>query len=107
MRAKNRHAPQRAQIDQTAAPVAASTSPAGASAFTFGEPMPVMNRAELLDYAELVSYNGWYEPPISWAGLAKTFRAGTHHASALYFKRNVLASTFIPHKLLSRDTFRR
>ncbi|WP_321815674.1 MULTISPECIES: phage portal protein [unclassified Paraburkholderia] len=107
MKARHRRAPQRAPFEQAAAPVAASTSAAGATAFTFGEPTPVMNRMELLDYAELVSYNGLYEPPISWNGLAKSFRAGTHHASALYFKRNVLASTFIPHRLLSRDTFRR
>jgi PBSX family phage portal protein len=83
------------------------SSAAKATAFTFGEPVPVLNRTEILDYADLVTVNGWYEPPVSWAGLAKSFRAGTHHASALYFKRNVLASTFIPHKLLSRDTFRR
>ncbi|POR46732.1 PBSX family phage portal protein [Paraburkholderia eburnea] len=107
MKERNRRAQQRAQTEQLTAPVTASSAPAGASAFTFGDPMPVMNRADLLDYAELVSYNGWYEPPISLAGLAKSFRAGTHHASALYFKRNVLASTFIPHRLLSRDTFRR
>src|SRR6185437_8417410 len=43
--------------------------------------------------------------PVSWSGLAKSFRAGVHHSSAIYFKRNVLASTFIPHRLLSRDEF--
>jgi PBSX family phage portal protein len=85
----------------------ATASATKATAFTFGDPVPVLNRAEILDYAELVTLNGWYEPPVSWAGLAKSFRAGTHHASALYFKRNVLASTFVPHKLLSRDIFRR
>ncbi|SFU24694.1 phage portal protein [Paraburkholderia aspalathi] len=89
---------------QPAAPVPATSR---AEAFTFGDPMPVLNRAEILDYCELVTINGWYEPPVSWSGLAKTFRAGTHHASALYFKRNVLASTFIPHPKLSRETFRR
>jgi PBSX family phage portal protein len=77
------------------------------TAFTFGEPLPVMSRAEILDYAELVTVNGWYEPPVSWAGLSKIFRSGTHHASAIYFKRNVLASTFVPHPLMSRDAFRR
>ncbi|WP_322029087.1 phage portal protein [Paraburkholderia sp. J76] len=103
---KARH--RRAQLARETTPAAAVASrPAPATAFTFGDPMPVLNRAELLDYAELVQINGWYEPPVSWSGLAKSFRAGTHHASALYFKRNVLASTFIPHKLLSRDTFRR
>ncbi|MCG1038186.1 MULTISPECIES: phage portal protein [Burkholderiaceae] len=87
--------------------LSARRRPGRASAFTFGDPVPVLNRAELLDYTELATINGWYEPPVSWSGLAKSFRAGTHHASALYFKRNVLASTFVPHRLLSRDTFRR
>lgn len=73
-------------------------------AFTFGEPLPVMN-GELLDYVESWANGKWYEPPLSWDGLAKSFRASPHHASALYVKRNVLASTFIPHKLLDRATF--
>lgn len=73
-------------------------------AFTFGEPLPVMN-GELLDYVESWINGDWYEPPLSWDGLAKSFRASPHHASALYVKRNVLASTFIPHKLLDRATF--
>jgi PBSX family phage portal protein len=86
-----------------AAPAPAAQS--RAEAFTFGDPTPVMDRAEILDYVECWSNGDWYEPPVSWAGLAKTFRAGTHHSSALYFKRNILASTFIPHKLLSRQAF--
>jgi len=44
---------------------------------------------------------------VSWSGLAKSFRASTHHSSALFFKVNILASTFIPHKLLSRHAFER
>jgi PBSX family phage portal protein len=76
-------------------------------AFTFGDPVPVMDRAEILNYAECWSTGKWYEPPVSWSGLAKSFRAGAHHSSALHFKCNVLTSTFIPHKLLSLDTFSR
>jgi PBSX family phage portal protein len=74
-------------------------------AFTFGDPTPVMDRSGIFDYAEAWSNGKWYEPPVSWEGLAKTFRAGTHHSSAIYFKRNVLASTFIPHPLLTREMF--
>jgi PBSX family phage portal protein len=85
----------------------APASPGRAEAFTFGDPLPVLDRAEILDYVECWANGQWYEPPVSWAGLAKTFRAGTHHSSALYFKRNVLASTFVPHKLLSRAAFSR
>jgi PBSX family phage portal protein len=80
-------------------------APARAEAFTFGDPIPVMDRPEILDYVETWSAGKWFEPPVSFSGLAKTFRAGVHHSSAIYFKRNVLASTFIPHKLLSRDEF--
>lgn len=96
--------------EQDSAAVAAAPTVATSSkmeAFTFGDPIPVMDRADILDYAQCWSNGQWYEPPVSWAGLAKTFRAGTHHSSALYFKRNVLASTFIPHKLLSRGAFSR
>jgi PBSX family phage portal protein len=84
---------------------AAPAAPARAEAFTFGDPMPVLERAEILDYVETWAAGKWFEPPVSFAGLAKSFRAGVHHGSAIYFKRNVLASTFIPHKMLSRDEF--
>ncbi len=77
----------------------------GMEAFSFGDPVPVMDGRELMDYAETWLNGKWYEPPTSWEGLARSFRASTHHSSALYFKRNVLASTFIPHKLLDRATF--
>lgn len=79
----------------------------GMEAFSFGDPVPVMDGRELMDYAETWLNGKWYEPPMSWEGLARSFRASTHHSSALYFKRNVLASTFIPHKLLDRATFRK
>lgn len=76
-------------------------------AFTFGEPESVLDRNEILDYIEAWSNGRWYEPPISLDGLAKSFRANPHHSSAIYTKRNVLASTFIPHRLLSREAFSR
>ncbi|MDC6131774.1 phage portal protein [Burkholderia gladioli] len=82
-------------------------APAAGEAFTFGDPMPVLSRADILDYCEVLSNGTWYEPPVSFTGLAKSFRAGTHHASAIFFKRNVLASTFIPHPKLSREAFSR
>jgi capsid portal protein len=61
-----------------------------------------MDRAEILDYVETWAAGKWFEPPVSLAGLAKSFPAGVHHSSAIYFKRNVLSATFIPHKLLTR-----
>lgn len=89
----------------TAASPAPVAAPPRAEAFTFGDAMPVMDRSEILDYVESWSAGDWFEPPVSFAGLAKSFRAGVHHSSAIYFKRNVLSSTFIPHKLLTREEF--
>lgn len=91
---------------------AAAVTPAGgaathAEAFTFGDPVPVMDGADILDYTECWSNGQWFEPPVNFAGLAKSFRAGTHHSSALYFKVNMLASTFVPHRWLSRSAFER
>ncbi|HCU0895058.1 TPA: phage portal protein [Serratia marcescens] len=76
-------------------------------AFTFGDPVPVLDRRELLDYVECVRMDKWYEPPISFDGLARTFRATVHHSSPLYVKRNILTSTFKPHRLLSQQAFSR
>lgn len=90
---------------------AARTDNASAAApgmsFSFGDAMPVLQRADILEYVELWSNGNYYEPPVSFTGLAKSLRAGTHHASAIYFKRNVLASTFIPHPKLTTESFRR
>ncbi|RQR78699.1 phage portal protein [Burkholderia sp. Bp9015] len=97
---------QRLPRARAARPTPAPAAPSG-EAFTFGDPMPVLSRADILDYCEVLSNGEWYEPPVSFIGLAKSFRAGTHHASAIFFKRNVLASTFIPHPKLSREAFSR
>ncbi|SQS97642.1 phage capsid protein [Escherichia coli] len=64
-------------------------------AFTFGEPVPVLDRRDILDYVECISNGRWYEPPVSFTGLAKSLRAAVHHSSPIYVKRNILASTFI------------
>lgn len=87
-------------------PVAAKPAP-GIEAFTFGDPTPVLDRRELLDYVESWWNGRWYEPPVSMDGLAKGFRSSPHHSSAIYMKRNLLASLFVPHRLLSRDAFTR
>lgn len=75
--------------------------------FSFGDPVEVLDRRELLDYVECMRMGQWYEPPLPWDGLARSFRAAAHHSSAVYVKRNILVSTFIPHPLLSRATFER
>lgn len=76
-------------------------------AFTFGEPVPVLDRRDILDYVECISNGRWYEPPVSFTGLAKSLRAAVHHSSPIYVKRNILASTFIPHPWLSQQDFSR
>lgn len=81
--------------------------PPGAEVFSFGDPTPVLDRSEILDYIECWTNGRYYEPPISWDGLAKSFRASVHHSTAIYVKRNLLAATFVPHALLSREAFSR
>ena len=90
-------------------PAPAPQAPAQAQAFTFelGEPEPVIGgRSALLEYAECLECGDWYEPPVSLAALARLLRVGAHHESALRFKVNVLASTFIPSQWLSAEAFR-
>ncbi|MEE8731770.1 MAG: phage portal protein [Rahnella inusitata] len=79
----------------------------GAEAFSFGDPTPVLDRREIMDYIECTGNGQWYEPPVSFDGLARTLRAAVHHSSSLYVKRNILASTFVPHPLLSQQEFSR
>ena len=100
-RKSNKPSPSK-QLAVTASPV-----PGTVQAFTFGEPAPVLDRRELLDYIEAWSVGRWYEPPISLDGLAKSYRASPHHSSAIQVKRNVLVSTFKPHPKLSREDFSR
>jgi PBSX family phage portal protein len=75
--------------------------------FTLGDPTPVLEHSDILESTECWLNGRWYEPPISFAGLAKSFNASVHHSSAIYFKVNMLASTFVPNKILTRDTFKR
>lgn len=84
-----------------------STTPARAEAFAFGDPVPVLDMRNLLDYLEAANAGEWYEPPISLEALAQSFRAAIHHSSPLYFKRDILASCYRPHPALPRASFAR
>ncbi|WGA02977.1 phage portal protein [Enterobacter ludwigii] len=77
----------------------------GTQLLTFGEPEPVLNYGAIMECLECVNNGIWYEPPVDFDGLARLSRATPHHGSALFVKRNILASTFIPHPLLSRGEF--
>ncbi|WP_068634918.1 phage portal protein [Thauera butanivorans] len=108
--AKHRHRRHGPRSNTYAAQAATAPSlaspPARAEAFTFGDPVAVLDRRELLDYIECWEVNGkYYEPPLSWDGLAKSFRAAVHHSSPIYLKRNILVATYRPHPLLSRQDF--
>ena len=98
---QNKKAQYTAKQQQTSAPAQSM------EAFTFGEPTAVLDRRDILDYVECVDNGRWYEPPVSFSGLAKSLRAAVHHSSPIYVKRNILASTYIPHPLLSQQDFSR
>lgn len=78
----------------------------GIEAFTFGDPVPVTSVSDMFNEGLWLSPNEWYEPPVPFAVLAKTYRATAHHGSAMQVKRNILARTYIPHPLLSSAHFR-
>ncbi|WP_263264877.1 phage portal protein [Pseudomonas sp. RIT-PI-S] len=83
-----------------------ATAPgARVEAFTFGEPVPVLDGREVLDCCECWFNGRWYEPPVALEGLARATGASVFLRSGLNFKRNALARTFIPHRLLSRAGF--
>jgi len=89
------------------APVGEVLQGSSAEAFSFGDAVPVMEMSGFMDYLQCLPMGKWYEPPVSWDGLARTMRAGVHHSSAIVCKRNILEATFIPHKLLSGADFSR
>ncbi|MDO4697615.1 MAG: phage portal protein [Pasteurellaceae bacterium] len=67
---------------------------ASAEVFSFGEPVPVMDKMDILNYLSCsVQCSKWYDPPVAWSSLAKSLRASTHHESAITVKANLLADT--------------
>lgn len=75
----------------------------------FGDPEPVLDGRSLFEYGYCPHFswaNGYfYDYPFDINGVAKLFRATSHHTSALITKRNVLTSLFIPHEKLDRKNF--
>ena len=74
----------------------------------FGDPVPMLDRS-LVDYVETWLWEGVFQPPVPFEGLAKSFRANAHHPSAVYCKRNILLSTCVLEKpaVLSFETLER
>ena len=53
-------------------------------AFSFGEPEPVLDRADILNYFEsVVLYDKYYYPPMDFSGLARLLQSSSHHQSAI------------------------
>ena len=61
---KKRQKKQPKQTNMTA------SAPQKMEAFTFGEPSPVLDRRDILDYVECINNGKWYEPPVDF------YRAG-------------------------------
>jgi len=81
--------------------------PPQVEAFTFGDPTPVLDLADFFYEGVWVSgLYDWYEPPVPWSVLSKSYRATAHHGSAIQVKRNILSRAYIPHPMLSVNTFR-
>lgn len=75
--------------------------------FTFGDREPLADSKDLLNYLQCTPCGNWYEPPVNFDTLGNTFSSSSYHSSPIYVKRNILTSTFIPHKYLSRQAFER
>lgn len=76
-----------------------------AEVFTFGDPVPVRDQRDILNYLESWWQGKWYEPPISMKGLAQSYGVSPHHSSCIQVKKNILVSLFEPHPLLSKAEF--
>lgn len=74
-------------------------------AMSFGVPESVLDRQMLFDMFQVYRNGRWFEPPISTVGLGRAYRMAPHHQSCILLKRNLLAQSFRPHKLLSKRTF--
>lgn len=75
--------------------------------FTFGDREPLADSKDLLNYLQCTPCGNWYQPPVNFDTLGNTFSSSSYHSSPIYVKRNILTSTFIPHKYLSRQAFER
>ncbi|OOS00662.1 phage portal protein [Canicola haemoglobinophilus] len=74
-------------------------------AFTFGDPVPVLEGADILNYFESVLlHDKYYMPPIDFNGLSRAYRSAAHHQSAITVKKNILLSTCKTTALLPRTT---
>ncbi len=96
----NNHQPQKSVVE-----VVDNTDSTSIDTFSFGEAVSVLDASSITSLFESW-YNGiYYELPYNVHSLCKFFNAGLHLKSAIMVKRNILASAFKGHKLLSRQSF--
>jgi len=81
---------------------ATQAAPQGVEVFSFGDAEPALNQT-IYDYVGIYTSGSYYEPPISWEGLAKSLGASPHHASAIALKRNLLTRLMKPSKVIKRQ----
>ena len=81
---------------------------AGVQVFSFGDPEPVLDGREVWGaFGGLWQSNQWYEPPLPMLALAKAFKIGAVHRSAIKLKVNMLARHFEPSRWLSEAEHKR
>lgn len=84
----------------------AETASEGAfDTFSFGDDISVIDGQSLWGYFDGTWRNGhWYEPPVPFTGLARSYRMAVHHQSALKLKINLLQEHFIPSRWMDEAT---
>ena len=71
--------------------------------FSFGEPVPFLDKSEIMEYLEsTMMFEKYYSPPIDFNGLAKAFYSTSYHSTAINVKKNILLSTVETSGLISR-----
>jgi PBSX family phage portal protein len=83
----------------------APTSPGAIQMFAFGDAEPVLDQHQLVGMLGAWQNGKYYEPPVSMLSLARASKSSPHNASAINLKRNLLTSSFIPSRWLSRAEF--
>lgn len=79
-----------------------SAGAGGSIAFAFGDDVSVLDGPRLWGFFEGAWINGnWYEPPVPFHALARSYRMSPHHQSAIKLKVNLLKRHFIPSRWLS------
>lgn len=86
----------------------AAKAPLRIETFSFGDDISVLDGQRAWGYFEGVWRNAdWYEPPVPFVGLAKSYRMSPHHQSAIKFKVNQLKRHFIPSRWMDAVTHER